>query len=76
MKNPTLLKENVDRDQAVEVMDFLYSWYITRCSLQEECILWYHEDELIAKWTKEYRNIMISKDFVDEVSKRRATEPL
>lgn len=66
MKNPTLLKANVDREEALEIMDYLYCEHIDFTSeYKTETITWFCNDKPIAKWTDMYRNIMISKDFLD-----------
>ena len=74
MKNPTLLKSNVDREQAIEIMKFLYWDYIRKTIYTPNkgtgYIIWIdYNDNEIAKWTNEYRNIMISKDFLDSVKR-------
>ena len=72
MKNPILLKANVNKEQALETMDFLYSEYIDFVSkTPNNKILWISNDVTVAKWTDEYRNIMISEDFVNMVSEDR-----
>jgi hypothetical protein len=74
MKNPTLLKSNVDREQAIEIMEFLYCDYIRKTIYTPNkgtgYIIWIdYNDNEIAKWTNEYRNIMISKDFLNSVKR-------
>ena len=65
MKNPTLLIANVTREQALETMNFLYFNRDIYTISNTAIVLWYNKnDEVIAKWTDEYRNVMISKDFV------------
>ena len=71
MKNPTLLKANVNYEQALEIMDFLYSDYIVSCSRIAGILLWLDENGVVAKWTETYGNIMISEDFVKKVSESR-----
>lgn len=72
MKNPTLLMTNVTEEQALEIMDYLYCEFIRKTVKNhfENYIIWidYNNNE-VAKWTNEYRNIMISKDFLDFVKK-------
>lgn len=70
MKNPTLLKANVNKEQALETMDFLYGWrgiYVDYTPATNDKIVWISDDVVIAKWTEEYKNIMISKDFVEKI---------
>lgn len=72
MKNPTLFANNITKEQALEVMDYIYCEYVDYISTTpDDKIMWFYNDEMIAKWTNEYRNIMISKDFVDFVSAER-----
>ena len=72
MKNSTLFASNINKEQALEVMDYIYCEYIDFISeTLDNKIMWFYNNEVIAKWTNEYRNIMISKDFVDFVSAER-----
>lgn len=65
MKNPTLLKAMVSREEAEELIDYLYCERIDFVSrYKDETISWFSNNELVAKWTEEYKNIMISKDFL------------
>ena len=75
MKNPTLLKSNVNREQAIEIMEFLYCDQIRKAIYTPNkgtgYIIWIdYNDNEIAKWTNEYRNIMISKDFLNSVKRQ------
>lgn len=66
MKNPTLLKANVSREEAEELMDYLYRERSLKLDY-ETYIEWVDindVNETVAKWTEEYKNIMISKDFL------------
>lgn len=66
MKNPTLLKVNVSREEAEELMDYLYCERSLKLDY-ETYIEWVDindVNETVAKWTEEYKNIMISKDFL------------
>lgn len=66
MKNPTLLKANVSREEAEELMDYLYCERSLKLDY-ETYIEWVDindVNETVAKWTEEYKNIMISKDFL------------
>lgn len=75
MKNPTLLKANVTKEEAEELIDYLYCEFIKKTNTFDyanETILieWYDTEENVepfAKWTDTYRNIMISKDFLEKV---------
>lgn len=72
MTNPILLKANVNKEQALETIDFLYGEYIDFVSeTPDNKILWISNGVTVAKWTNEYRNIMISEDFVNMVSEAR-----
>ena len=76
MKRPTFLKTNVNKEQALEIMDFLYGRFIDFISeTPNNKILWIANDEVLAKWTNEYKNITISEDFVifvhNEIGKGR-----
>jgi hypothetical protein len=76
MKRPTFLKVNVDKDEALEIVNFLYGRFIDFISeTPDNKILWIANGETVAKWTNEYKNIMISEDFVifvhDETEKGR-----
>lgn len=71
MKNPTLLKANVNYEQALETMEFLYGDFIVSCSRIASILLWLDENGVIAKWTETYGNIMISEDFVNKVHEAR-----
>lgn len=65
MKNPTLLKAMVSREEAEELIDYLYCEKIDFISrYKDETICWFRNNELVAKWTSAYKNIMISKDFL------------
>lgn len=65
MKNPTLLKAMVSREEAEEIIDYLYCERIDFVSrYKDETISWFSNNELVAKWTSAYKNIMISKDFL------------
>ena len=66
MKKPTLLKANVSREEAEELMDYLYCERSLKLDY-ETYIEWVDindVNETVAKWTEEYKNIMISKDFL------------
>ena len=71
MESPICLKSNIDMLSAIEVIDYLYcDKYITRTSEEENgktvVINWFDKNtKLIAKWTNEYRNLMISKKLLD-----------
>jgi hypothetical protein len=71
MKNPTLFKNNLTDEQACEIMNYLFCehiYYVGKTS--DNKIMWFNrKDEMIAKWTDEYKNLMISKDFLDFVHK-------
>ena len=72
MKKPILFANNITKEQALEVIDYIYCEYVDYISITpDDKIMWFYNDEMIAKWTNEYRNIMISKDFVDFVSAER-----
>ena len=63
MKNPTLFANNITKEQALEVMDYIYCEYVDYISTTpDDKIMWFYNNEMIAKWTNEYRNIMISKE--------------
>ena len=70
MKNPTLFMQNITREQAEEVMDYLYYLYCEHniksrfTEINGGVVTWIYNGEVIAKWTEEYKNIMISKDFI------------
>lgn len=66
MKNPMLLKANVTRDEAKELIDYLYCEFIEVEVEDLDEISWYSKGKKIAKWTEEYKNIMISKDFLEK----------
>lgn len=73
MKNPILLKANVGREEAIELIDYLYCDRITETETKTEIaplhdrivIIWFCNGEKVAKWTSDYKNIMISKDFLE-----------
>ena len=71
MKNPTLLIANVTKEQALETMDFLYFEHIDMISEtpNNSVVLWIKDGEVVAKWTDEYKNVMISKNFVEGIDK-------
>lgn len=71
MKNPALLIANVTKEQALETMDFLYFDRIDMISEtpNNSAVLWIKDSEVVAKWTEEYKNVMISKDFVESIDK-------
>lgn len=73
MKHPALLKANVTANEAIELMDYLYCERITKMEDISEIaplhdrriIIWFCNEEAVAKWTSDYKNIMISKDFLE-----------
>lgn len=71
MKNPTLLKENITLDEAEELMDYLYCERIDFISRYDKDIMgnnsvsWFSNGEHVAKWTETFKNLMISKDFLE-----------
>lgn len=74
MKNPTLLKANVTADEAIELIDYLYCERTHHIgSYKDESnnmtyITWFENEKnnsCFAKWTEAYKNIMISKDFLE-----------
>lgn len=70
MKNPALLIANVTKEQSLETMDFLYFDRIDMISeTPNNFVLWIKDGEVVAKWTEEYKNVMISKDFVESIDK-------
>ena len=52
-------------------MDLLYCEYniVAKTSPSETLVLWTFNGKGIATWTNEYRNVMISKDFVEFTKK-------
>ena len=65
MKNIICLKTNVDRDEALELMDYLYCEKIKNVETDGTYIRWYDDEKDIAKWTEEYRNIMIDSTILN-----------
>lgn len=65
---PTLLKSNVTREEAIEIMDYLYCEYIEHIDKYDNNIIeWFANGNKIAKWTDMYRNIMIDEDFLNGI---------
>lgn len=72
MTKPILLRANANKEQALETIDFLYGEYIDFVSeTPDNKILWISDGATVAKWTDEYKNIMISEDFTNMVSEDR-----
>lgn len=71
MKHPTLLKGMVTYDQAMETIMYLYS---TECVIQGDGnkIRGYYNGDQVINYNKEYGNIMISQDFVEQIRRDQA----
>lgn len=66
MKNPTLLKANVEREEAIELVDYLYCEKTLMLDY-EDYIEWVDINDVnstVIKWTNTYKNIMISKEML------------
>lgn len=72
IKQPTLLRANVTQSKALDVMSMLYGEYISVFyDASNNTLVWYDKDtnEPIAKWTEDFRNIMISLPWIASIAK-------
>lgn len=73
IKQPTLLRANVTQSKALDIMSMLYGEYISVFyDASTDTLTWYDKDtyEPIAKWTEDFKNIMISLPWVTSIAKR------
>lgn len=63
--NSVLLKSNVNAEQAEEIMDFLYyNDEFNNVEKEKDYIKWFHNNTMVAKWTNEYRNLMVDESII------------
>lgn len=69
LKNPICLRMDIGREEAEELMDYLYYENITYISYYPnkenvEKVAWFSGDNHIGNWTKEYKKLMVSKNIL------------
>lgn len=68
--NSVCLKSNLLKEQAEEIMDFLYCdkfdtvQYENNDTIIPMWVKWFSNGKMIAKWTYEYKNLMIDKSLI------------